>query len=69
MKCANCNSCLDIYNIEIEGVGRLYWLCDLCRKLYKLQNGRRFEVTDEQEYDFVRQAIINKHKEAIDGKN
>jgi|MudIll2142460700_1097286.scaffolds.fasta_scaffold00002_101 hypothetical protein len=63
MKCANCNLCLDIYNLEVDGLNKLFWFCDLCKRVYKLNGGRRFEITDTEELNSIRDRILQKRKQ------
>jgi DNA-directed RNA polymerase subunit M/transcription elongation factor TFIIS len=63
MKCDNCNSCLGIYNLEIEGLNRLYWYCSLCNKVYKLNYGKKYEIIVEPERKEITDKILIKIKE------
>lgn len=49
MKCHNCNLCLDIFNVPIDGYIRLYWFCIICLAIYKLDPTKPKALDKESE--------------------
>lgn len=47
MKCPFCNSCLKIDRIDFSFNSIIIFICDLCGRIYKINNGKLEEVDDK----------------------
>jgi ferredoxin len=48
MKCTHCKLCLIIIRAEEEEISKLYYYCDLCRRVYRRENYKLVELEEKK---------------------